>query len=892
MRTLLLLLGLLCYLRPAAAVQLDSLQALRASTAGDDTAAPRAVRAERRTLPVVIDGRLDEEAWTHAPVIDDFKQSDPVQGAAPTERTVVRVLYDDEALYVAARLYDTAPDSIVARLGRRDAELEADRFGFFIDAFNDGRTGYYFGINAAGTLYDGVLMNDDWSDDTWDGVWQADVAIDAEGWTAEIRVPYSQLRFYERDVYTWGINFRRDIARKKEEDYLVFTPRNESGFVSRFYDLVGVHDIQPPRQVEAVPYVTTRAQFTDPEAGDPFNDGSHYVPGFGADFKVGLTNNLTLNATVNPDFGQVEVDPAVVNLSDIETFFPEKRPFFVEGANVFAFGSGGSNSNWGFNFGTPEFFYTRRIGRAPQGSLPDAEFSSTPDGTRIVGATKLTGRVAGSWNVGMVHALTAREWADVQAEGRRFEVEAEPRSYYGVLRGQKEFDGGRRAFGFISTMTARDFEEERLRDEINGGAYVAGVDGWSFLDAEKTWVLTGWAGASHVRGTTERMAGLQNSAMHYFQRPDAGHVSVDSSATSLTGFAGRLALNKQRGNVILNTAIGTVSPGFEINDMGFQWQSDVLNGHFGFGYQWTEPRSFYRRIMLMGALFRSMNYEGVTTWQGIWGTSRMQLKNYYTFNLGFAYNPGTTNIRRTRGGPKTRNLPGLEHFGYVATDSRKAWVFGLEYFTYQSKEGPAWGVETEVEWKPAANVSVSLSPGLRLNRENAQYVDTFADPLATATYGHRYVFAELDQVTLSSSIRVNWTFSPKLSFQLYAQPLVSAGDYTHYQELARPNSYDFRRYGEDGSTFDPATGVADPDGDGPAAPITLENQDFNFKSLRGTAVLRWEYRPGSTLYLVWTQRRSASEEVGTFRFADAMSGLWDLRPDNIFMVKLNYWLSR
>ena len=886
---------------PAAAVTLPQIAAVRASgDAGSQSqdpggeAGPPPVQAMRIAQPLSIDGVLDEAAWTAAPAISAFRQRDPVEGAAPTERTVVHILYDDEALYVGARLYDASPDSIVARLGRRDVDLTADLFGFFIDPYDDDRSGYYFGVNAAGTLYDGVLMNDDWDDNSWDGVWQARVRIHDEGWTAEMRIPYSQLRFYPKEHYRWGINFRRDIARKNERIYLVYTPRNESGFVSRFPDLLGVERVTPPRQIEVVPYVTAQARFTDHDEGDPFNDGSRYVPGLGADVKIGLTSNLTLNATVNPDFGQVEVDPAVVNLSDVETYFQEKRPFFVEGANVFdGYGYGGSNSNWGFNWGNPSFFYSRRIGRAPQGSTPDdADFTRRPDGTRILGAAKLTGRLGQGWNVGMLHAVTARAWADFSTGGARTETEVEPGAYYGVFRAQREFGQGRQGLGFISTVAARDFAEDRLHEQVNSRAYTLGFDGWTFLDRSKTWVVNGWAGMSRVEGTEARMAALQTNSMHYFQRPDAGHVRVDSSRTALTGFAGRVALNKQRGNFYINTAVGFIDPSFDVNDLGFQWRTDVINGHFGMGYHWSQPRAFYREARLNTAIFRSLDFEGNTTWTGVWGRGYVQFKNYYEAGAGFALNPETVNNRMTRGGPLTINPPGAELFAFTSSDRRKPWVFGLEGFTYLSDGGSTYNVSTSAEWKPAANVSLSLSPSAQWTREPAQWVDAFDDPLAEATYGRRYVFGEMDQMTISSSLRLNWTFTPQLSFQLYAQPLVSVGDYDQFKELARPRTFDFNRYAAQHVTLADDVYTVDPDGPGAAPVLTFDNPDFNFKSLRGTAVLRWEYRPGSTLYLVWTQLRSDSETLGRFNFGDSARRLWDVHPDNIFMVKLNYWLSR
>lgn len=859
----------------------------------DDRDASPLVEAVPTSGEITLDGELDDPAWREAPAFSQFLQKDPVQGASPSERTMVRVLYDDEAIYIGAHLYDSSPDSIVARLGRRDAQLESDNFMVFLDPYNDGRSGYYFGVNAAGTMYDGVLLNDDWDNSDWDGVWQARTTVGKDGWTAELRIPYSQIRFYQRDEYVWGINFKREISRKNELDYLVYTPREESGFVSRFWDLVGIRDIKPSRQVEVTPYVTSRAEYTEAAAGNPFNDGSRYNLDAGADLKMSLTSNLTLNGTVNPDFGQVEVDPAVINLSDFETYFPEKRPFFIEGAGTFSnFGYGGANDNWGFNWGNPDFFYSRRIGRLPQGELPTNDFADVPDGTRIIGAAKLTGQVAGNVNVGTVHALTAREHADLYQDGSDFSAEVEPATYYGVYRGQKELNDGRQGLGFISTVVNRFFDDPSLESAMTSKAYAVGGDGWTFLDAEKAWVVTGWSGLSHVRGSKDHIQDLQQSSLHYFQRPDADHIELDSSATSMTGWAGRLSLNKQRGRVMLNAALGAISPSFEINDLGFQWRADVINGHVGVGYKWPDPTSFTRQANVIGAVFRSMDFGGTTTWTGVWGRAHAQLLNYYTIQVRYAWNPETVSTTRTRGGPLTLSPSGWETGLHLSSDSRKSLVVGLDANSYRAGWTENFNVSTSIEYKPAANVSLTLSPSVSWNYENSQWVGAFDDPLATATYGRRYVFAELDQVTLSSSVRLNWTFTPQLSFQLYAQPLVSTGDYYSYKELARSKSYDFLTYGDGGSTFDEASMTADPDGSGPAPAIELPSQDFNFTSLRGTAVARWEYMPGSTLYIVWTQQMSEESDRGRFNFDRSFDQLWGAPMDNVFMIKLTYWLSR
>jgi hypothetical protein len=498
------------------------------------------VYAVRINQVVNIDGKLSEEFWKEIIPVSQFTQRDPDEGKEPTQKTDVKIAYDDAAIYVGARMHDSSPDSIIARLVRKDVDITSDLFGIFLDPYYDRRSGFYFGINAAGTLYDGVLYNDTWDDETWDGVWEGKVNIDDKGWTAELRIPFSQLRFHSNSENVWGVNFRRDIARHNEQDYFVYVPKNENGFVSRFAQLKGINGISPPGKLEVLPYVTTRAEYTHPEPDDPFNNGSAYIPGLGADIKVGLGTNLNLTATINPDFGQVEIDPAVINLSDVETFFTEKRPFFVEGSTIFNFGLGGATNYWGFNWSNPNFFYSRRIGRTPQGSTPDAEYTDYPDGTHILGAAKITGKIGDDWNVGVIQSLTQREFARLQNNGLRSEVEIEPATYYGIIRAQNEINNGYQGLGFISTITNRFFKDDRLRDDINKDAYTFGVDGWTFLDSSKTWVIAGWTGMSHVTGSQARITNLQKNSQHYLQRPDAESFSLDSSATSLTGYAGRV----------------------------------------------------------------------------------------------------------------------------------------------------------------------------------------------------------------------------------------------------------------------------------------------------------------------------------------------------------------
>jgi len=886
MPTTLSFIALLAAAQPAATV---------ASTPVDSpTVAALQVRAVRISQPIAIDAALTEPIWQSAQRVTQFVQRDPTEGATPSESTVVYIAYDDAALYVAARMYDRTPDSIVARLGRRDVFTSSDQFIFYVDSYHDRRSGFYFGVNAAGALSDGVLYNDDWDDNSWDGVWEGRAQIDGQGWVVEMRIPYSQLRFNRADAYTFGINFRRDIARRNEVDYYVLRPKDASGFVSRFAELVGIERVTPPRKLEILPYATTQAAYTQHQPGDPFNDGSTYQPTGGVDIKAGLGSNLTLNATINPDFGQVEVDPAVVNLSDVETFFGEKRPFFIEGASIFDFGFGGASNYWGFNWSGPDMLHTRRMGRAPQGSSPAATFTDRPEGANILGALKLTGKVGGRWNLGTLAAVTQREFerAYDTTTDLSFRKEVEPLTYYGVVRLQREFPEGRQGLGTMVTVAQRDFDDPSLRDEISTGAYVAGVDGWTFLDRDKEWVVTGWMSGSHISGSQPRIFALQHHPVHYFQRPDAGNLGIDTNATSLTGWAARFHLNKQKGNWFSNSAIGFISPAYETNDLGFMSRTGVINMHAGAGHAWRKPGQVFRQAEVIGALFQSLNWDRDVIWRGVWGSMWAQFHNYWAVNISQAYNPASWSDRRTRGGPLMRNEPGYEVNLNMNSDGRQRIIFSAYGGRYhQAAHDYDMWAGFDVEFRPAPNLTISAGPSWSWTKEPGQFVTSYGDTTANATFDRRYVFANLRYAEFSSGMRLNWTFSPKLSLQVYAQPLISAGGYQQLKTLRAARTFAFDAYGDGASTIEDSTSFfrVDADGAGPSPTVDIGRPDFSFESLRGNAVLRWEYMPGSTLYFVWTQSRADGTEDGTFRFGRGLDRMIGAPSDNIFMVKATYW---
>lgn len=861
------------------------------------------IQAVRTSEQIHIDGRLTESIWRREG-FTDFKQREPNQGEPGTEKTEVWVAYDEEAVYIAAKLYDNHADSIVARLVRRDFVYgdPSDGFLVYMDPFHDKMTGQLFYVSAAGTKADGLVENDGRFELSWDAVWDGVAQIHPDGYVVEMKIPFSQIRFKEGEKQVWGINFERYIGRKNETAMVVYTPRNENGFVSRFPDLVGLEGITPPSRLEALPYVTGKAEYIGSNPGDPFNPGEKYLPGAGLDMKVGLGSSLTLDATINPDFGQVEVDPAVVNLSDVETSFQEKRPFFTEGVSIFRFGRGGTNNNWNFNFNEPNLFYSRRIGRTPQRpgfSLPYYDYADFPNGTRILGAGKISGRIGDDWKIGMVHAFTNKELADIDSAGRRSHVEMEPQTYYGIFRAQRDFDRGQQGIGLLTTYSNRFFSDNILQDYINDNSLVTAVDGWTFFDQERTYVLTGWAGLSHVRGNQNRMIALQRSAGHYFQRPDVSYISVDSSRTSMTGYAGRLMLNKQRGRWTLNAAVSMIDPYFESNDLGFMSFADVINSHIVTGYRWSDPTEYYRQMGVDAATFANYDFGGNKTAHGYWFGGYLTLLNYYGGQIRMTYNPESYSARRTRGGPLSLNPVSRSFNVNLYSDNRNWWVAYVGGGGYSGQAGSGWFSYIETELKLTPTFTLALGPEFSKDNIAAQYIRSVGDANAAATYGRRYVFANLDQTTVAATIRLNWILTPELSFQIYTQPYFVSGVYSNFKELRTPKTFDFLSYGTNGSTSTPLTDAAgnvtaysfDPDGAGASPSFAVGKPDFNYRSLRGNAVLRWEYMPGSALFLVWTQSREDFESVGDFQFGRSVDRIVATKPDNIFMLKISYWLG-
>jgi hypothetical protein len=857
----------------------------------------RGIRAARTSRPPVIDGQLTDEGWASAVPAAGFTQRDPDEGKAPTERTEVRFLFDDDALYVGARLYDSEPVRIARRLSTRDSSADADVLSIYLDPMHDKLTGAIFRVSAANVQQDSILYNDTWTDGSWDAVWQSAVSVDGDGWCAEMRIPLSQLRFAGSDQQTWGVNVERYIRRKNERVWLEMVPKNETGLASRMLNMTGLDGIKPTRRLELLPYAAGRTEFVAPRrAGNPFNDGGRSFVSAGLDLKFGLTSNLTATATVNPDFGQVEVDPAVVNLTAFETFFQEKRPFFLEGSQIFNnFGRSGSNDFWGFNNSEPQIFYSRRIGRAPQ-LTASADYVDAPTATTILGAAKLTGKTSGGWSIGFLEAVTGEESARTQTALLASRAIVEPLTSYTVARVQREV-GGRGGVGLLSTTVNRQLTTQALRDGLVDSAYIAGADGYFFLDRKRDWVIVGNIAGSYVTGTPTVISRLQRAPQRYYQRPDAPHVALDDTRSSLHGFTGRINLNRNSGLWKINAALWAGSPGFESNDLGFHGTGDRAGMHAVFQLRDVTPRRFSRSRSMWVSKYSTWNFAREVQANGLMGQGYWEFLNYWNVNGQGGYNWRALDDRLTRGGPSVEN-PGGSFVNFnVNTDSRKPISVNVNgNYNRNDEGGVSRNAGVNLQIKPSAGVSITLGPSLNRQRIVAQYVRSVVDPSAVDTGGGRYVFGALDQTQLSMTTRVNVILSPTVSVQVYAQPLLAAGDYEGFKELLRTRSYSFLRYGSAASVldYDPAARSysVDPDGAGGAAPFTFADPDFNLKSLRLNAVFRWELKPGSTFYGVWTRQQQDVTNPGVFSPGRDARAMFGAPGDDVFLVKMAYWIGR
>jgi Domain of unknown function (DUF1083). len=820
------------------------------------------LRAVRAMTGPVIDGDLSDAAWQNAPEFTDFTQHDPDDGKPPTMRTSIRIVYDDHAIYFGAKMTDTGRPTVL--LARRDTfNAQSDFLSINIDPQHDHLSGAAFTVTPANVQIDSILYNDIGEDGSWDGVWDSAVRIVSDGWIAEVRVPFSQLRFPDQPTHVWGLNITRRTVRNNEVVRIVNTRKGETGFVSHFADIVGLEGIHRGRPLEVVPYSVARSDLLSrADPNNPLLKNHDYRADGGLDLKYALTSNLTLTGTINPDFGQVEVDPAVVNLSQFETFYPEKRPFFTEGLNIFRFSDTPAPSHFNFFF-PPSLFYTRRIGRAPQGS-PNADFVDSPSETTILGAVKLTGKLPGGWAIGELDALTAVEHAGFVTGAVSGRQVVEPLTNYFVSRGTKEIGDGSRV-GFMLTSVNR-----RLPDELSslrGDALTGGIDGYeSFL--KKTWILEGDLLGSKVTGSPEAIAIAQTSSSRYYQRPDAENIYFDPTRTSLGGWGGRMMLSKSTGLWRPIVQVQAFSPGFETNDAGFMQRTDIVSAHALMQYVNQNPTEHVRERFTWFGLWQNRNFDGNTIERGAFVDSSATLLNYWTVHGSLFLTSSALSDRLTRGGPLARTPASWSTDVNIGSDSRKAYTLGVNAHADRSLDDSYnHSIGIDLSARPMPNLQLTVSPAYARSHDHTAYVKAFDDSSATATFGKRYVFADLEQHSFELGTRADWTLSSHLSFQLYLQPFVASGDYHDFHSLVAARTRDYTSF-----TGDPG------------------NPDFNFRSVRGSAVVRWEFRPGSALYVVWNENRADVVPIGDFKFGRDFRAIRTEPSHDVLLVKVSYWL--
>jgi hypothetical protein len=874
--------------------------ALAQNGSGVHPVPPPVVAASRLQGAIALDGRLDEPAWQAAPVASDFRQAEPREGEPASQRTEVRFLFDEANLYIGARMFDDrGAAGVRTRLVRRDGQVDSDYLELILDTFHDHLGRIFLLVNPSGVRVDSYAPGGGGDDPSWDPVWEVETTIDSLGWTAEIRIPFSQLRYPREPRQIWGLQIWRQVNRLNELSQWSFWPRNEVGGPQRFGHLEGLEIARSPQRAEVLPYMVGRSSHipvADPD--DPFTDAHSWNYRMGADLKVLLTSNLTLNATVNPDFGQVEVDPAVVNLSAFETFFEERRPFFVESSGLFRFG--GLNCYFCSNVSSISMFYPRRVGRQPQGAglaFAAGPYADLPEASAILGAAKLTGRTPTGWSLGLLDAVTRREHATVAVDDTtRAGVEVEPFTNYFVGRVAKDLRGGATVIRGIATSVVRDLGDPALARLLNRHAEGVGLETETWFKSRTYRLLTTLA-FSQIAGDSQAVLRAQNSSARYFQRPDRQHGGnglfsdrYDPSLTAMRGWALYSRFAKESGNWLFETSVNARSPGFEVNDVAFLSRADYVWMNANLFRQFLKPTSWFRQLFFIAGGQQQYNFDGDLTDRQAQLFGQIQLRNYWYVSSFVIYRPQVFEDRLTRGGPVVRRPASTFLQLNVSTDSRRTLVLETNPSQGCSEEGAcSRAINLDLSIRPASNVSISLGPAFEHAESRAQYVTAVDDPTATAFYGRRYVFADLTQKALSMNTRVNVTFTPTLSLEVFAQPLLVSGRFANYKEFVAPRVLEKQVY----QSMSQADGVVtvDPDGAGPAATFQFNQPDFTFRSLRGNAVLRWEYRPGSTLYLVWTQARANEERLGDLRLGRDVDALLGAPAENIFLVKASYWIG-
>lgn len=833
-----------------------------------------------------IDGSLDDAAWAKAEVISDFVQKIPIEGASPSVRTEVRILYDDNAIYVGARMRRDNPKVIRTSITRRDGESDAETFTVSLDTYLDRRTAYSFTVSSGGVRGDAYHSQD--SEDSgreaqFDPIWNARTKVDGEGWVAEMRIPFSQLRFNALQDQVWGMQLTRNVADIAERVQWTLIPIQAAGFSSRFGRLEGISGVPPKQRIEVLPYVATDLNYRANENKlNPFINRTGARAG--GDLKVGLGPNLTLDATINPDFGQVEADPAIVNLTAFEQVFDERRPFFIEG-NELLTGRGQSF------IGRPTWFYSRRVGAPPRGSA-SGDFVDLPTNTTIAGAAKVTGRLKSGLSIGALAAMTPREYA------RTYRVEndstgrnaVEPPSTFGIMRLQQEFGKQQSNVGFSLTNVQRWLDERGGLETLLPSSAVAGGVDWKLRYKQGMYEVTGWVGGSHVQGDSIAMQRIQRNSAHFFQRPDQSHIKYDPRRTSMNGTSASLRLDKNAGRFTLGgIQLSMRTPGFEINDAGQMRSGDDIDFNADIQLRDTKPNKFVRFFNFGTATQAGWNFGGIRQYMRFSENGSATLHNFMRVNAGVTYTVGSLSDDLTRGGPLLGTANAYQLTAGLNSRANVPTTWSLRG-TYAHDEFGGWtgtGNAT-LTIRPASRWQASVDPSYSRLVDPRQYVSTRVGNVP-ATYNNRYIFAYIERSTLSARFRLNYAFTPNFTVEGYAEPFTSSGRYFNFGELSAPRSKELRQYGAAGTgttlTVDSAGIHTIRDG---TQSFTIPKLDFNRLSFRSNLVLRWEWLPGSTAFLIWQQSRAESDATGRLISPRDLADAASAPGDHFIVAKISY----
>jgi len=828
--------------------------------------------------PPKIDGLIDESVWNQVEWAGNFTQWMPDNGAAPSEQTKFKVIYDDNNIYFAIKALDSQPDKIVKRMSRRDG-FAGDFVEVNIDSYHDYLTAYSFSATAAGVKGDEkiTLDGDNW-DATWDPIWYVKTTFDEEGWIAEIKIPMTQLRFSEDSIQIWGLEVKRMIHRYEERSVWAPIDNTESGYVSRFGELHGIKNIIPRKQFDITPYAVGSYEHYKAEEGNPFYDGNDFKARAGVDAKIGLSNNITMDLTINPDFGQVEADPSEVNLSGFESYFREQRPFFIEGRNIYQYSvePGGNHANG--------LFYSRRIGRTPQ-YYPDYDYVKQPENTQILGAAKITGKTKKGLSIGVLESVTNKETAKVMDEGGIEEnITVEPLTNYFAARVEQELNQGNTIIGGMLTSTNRFNEDEHL-SQLSDNAITGGIN-FSHSWKNREYTISGKFFGSMVNGDSSAMMELQTSNRRLFQRPDVERNRLDSTRKSLMGQGGfiNFSKNKNSGWRYMG-AVSWLSPGLELNDIGFLRQTDDINQLFWIGYSTPKPVGAFRRINVNFNEWMSWNFDGMFKYIGANTNMSFQFNNFWQVYYGVNYNSNSNSTSLLRGGPVYK-LPGHINIwaGFETNDRKKLkleWDIARNYsgFNYENN---IWS-SLEIKYQPIDRLKLQWETAYGIDQNRLQYL---SEEMVDGEY--EYFLAEIKQQTMMMEFRVDFNFTPDLTLQYYGQPFISTGKYTNYKRATNTRSNDY--YDRYTNIYPDANNNLDLNGDG-EIDVEFEDPDFKVVYFQSNMVLRWEYLPGSTLFIVWTQSRDDSDfkiDQMPFDFNNDFNHMFRIFPHDIFLVKLSY----